>query len=78
MADQEDVLIPEEPIPTSSDASPKLMQAVFRVDGARVTVSPHAAGPWDATMQHGSAPASLVVWAAEAMATQAPMRIARV
>jgi Thioesterase-like superfamily len=56
----------------------KLMEAVFRVDGDRVLVSPHAAGPWDRTMQHGSAPASLVVWAAERIATPAPMRIARV
>jgi hypothetical protein len=54
------------------------MEAVFRVDGDRVIVSPHAAGPWDPTMQHGSAPASLVVWAAEAIPTPAPMRIARV
>lgn len=29
-------------------------------------------------MQHGSAPASLVVWAAEAMPAPAPMRIARI
>jgi len=48
------------------------------VDGNRVLTSPHAAGPWDATMQHGSAPASLVVWAAESIATPVPMRIARV
>ena len=54
------------------------MQAVFRVGGNRVIVSPHAAGPWDPTMQHGSAPASLAVWAAEAIPTQVPMRIARV
>jgi len=54
------------------------MDAIFRVDRDRVTVSPNAAGPWDATMQHGSAPASLVVWAAERIATAAPMRIARV
>jgi hypothetical protein len=54
------------------------MEAVFRVDGDRVIVSPHAAGPWDATMQHGSAPAALVAWAAEAIATPVPMRIARV
>ncbi len=78
MSDQEDVLIPEGPTSMSSDASPELTDAVFRVDGDRVIVSPHAAGPWDATMQHGSAPASLVVWAAEAIATQVPMRIARV
>ena len=54
------------------------MEAIFRVDGDRVEVHPDAAGPWDPTMQHGSAPASLVVWAAEAMATPVPMRIARV
>ena len=54
------------------------MEAIFRVDGDRVKSSPDAAGPWDPTMQHGSAPASLVVWAAEAMATPVPMRIARV
>src|SRR5215468_9408355 len=54
------------------------MDAIFRVDGDRVAVSPNAAGPWDASMQHGSAPASLVVWAAERIATSVPMRIARV
>src|SRR5215468_417081 len=54
------------------------MDAIFRVDGDRVAVSPNAAGPWDASMQHGSAPASLVVWAAERIATAVPMRIARV
>src|SRR6516225_4834557 len=77
MSDQEDFcLAPEEP--TSTHASPELMKAVFRVDGDRVSVSPHAAGPWDPTMQHGSAPASLVVWAAEAIPTPVPMRVARV
>jgi hypothetical protein len=54
------------------------MDAIFRVDGNRVTTSPHAAGPWDPGMQHGSAPASLVVWAAERIATPVPMQIARV
>ncbi len=54
------------------------MRPIFRVDGARVAVSPDAAGPWDPSMQHGSAPAALVVWAAERIATTAPMRIARV
>ena len=29
-------------------------------------------------MQHGSPPAALVVWAAERIATPAPMRVARV
>ena len=54
------------------------MDAIFRVDGNRVVTSPDAAGPWDPRMQHGSAPASLVVWAAEAIPTPVPMQIARV
>jgi hypothetical protein len=54
------------------------MEAIFRIDGNRVEVSPNAAGPWDPRMQHGSAPAGLAVWAAEAIPTPVPMRIARV
>jgi hypothetical protein len=60
------------------NASKRLMDAIYRVDGNRVVTSPNAAGPWDARMQHGSAPAALVVWAAEAIPTPQPMRIARV
>ena len=55
-----------------------MMDAIYRVDGDRVVTSPNAAGPWNAGMQHGSAPAALVVWAAEAIPTPRPMRIARV
>ncbi|MFL6840537.1 MAG: thioesterase family protein, partial [Bradyrhizobium sp.] len=54
------------------------MDPIFRVDGNRVVTSPDAAGPWDSQMQHGSAPAALVVWAAEAIPTLVPMQIARV
>ena len=54
------------------------MDAIYRVEGNRVVTSPDAAGPWDAQMQHGSAPAALAVWAAEAIPTREPMRIARV
>jgi hypothetical protein len=54
------------------------MDPIFRVDGNRVVTSPDAAGPWDPRMQHGSAPAALVVWAAEAIPTSVPMQIARV
>lgn len=54
------------------------MGAIFRVEENRVVVSPDAAGPWDRSMQHGSAPAALVVWAAERIPTSVPMRIARV
>jgi Thioesterase-like superfamily len=53
------------------------MEAIFRVDGANVVTSPHAAGPWDPNMQHGGAPSSLVVWAAEQIPAPAPMQIAR-
>jgi hypothetical protein len=55
-----------------------MMEAIYRVDGHRVVTSPDAAGPWDAGMQHGSAPAALAVWAAEAILTPEPMQIARV
>ena len=55
-----------------------MKDAIFRVDGDRVATSPNAAGPWDAGMQHGSAPAALVVWAAEAIPTPEPMQVARV
>jgi acyl-CoA thioesterase len=54
------------------------MEAIFRVDGDRVVTSPDAAGPWDPGMQHGSAPAALAVWAAEAIPTREPMTVARV
>jgi hypothetical protein len=54
------------------------MHAIYRVDGDRVVTGADAAGPWDPRMQHGSAPASLVVWAAEAIPTPVPMTIARV
>jgi hypothetical protein len=54
------------------------MEAIYRVDGHRVVTSPNAAGPWDTSMQHGSAPAALVVWAAEAIPAPQPMQIARV
>ena len=54
------------------------MDAIFRVDGNNVVTSPFAAGPWDPSMQHGSPPAALVVWAAERLPTAVPMRVARV
>src|ERR1700748_3061690 len=54
------------------------MEAIFRVYGGKVESGPNAAGPWDARMQHGSAPAGLAVWAAESIPTSVPMRVARV
>ena len=54
------------------------MDAIFRVDGNDVVTSPFAAGPWDPSMQHGSPPAALAVWAAERIPTPVAMRVARV
>ncbi|WP_028348120.1 thioesterase family protein [Bradyrhizobium murdochi] len=54
------------------------MDGIFRVDGNDVVTSPFAAGPWDPSMQHGSPPAALVVWAAERIPTPVAMRVARV
>jgi len=54
------------------------MDPIFHVDGNRVVTGPDAAGPWHPQMQHGSAPAALVVWAAEALPVPMPMRVARV
>lgn len=54
------------------------MEAVFRVDGNRVLTSEHAAGPWHPGMQHGGAPSSLIVWAAERIPSPQPMQIVRV
>jgi hypothetical protein len=60
------------------DSESDVMNAIYRVDGKRAETSPDAAGPWDASMQHGSAPAALVTWAAEAIPSSAPMQIVRV
>jgi hypothetical protein len=54
------------------------MESIYRIDGQHVITSPHAAGPWNATMQHGSAPSALVTWLAEQMPTATPMHVARV
>jgi len=54
------------------------MDAIYRIDGHHVVTSPHAAGPWNETMQHGSAPSALVTWLAEQMPTASPMQIVRV
>lgn len=53
------------------------MEPIYRVDGATAETSAFAGGPWDAKLQHGAAPASLVCWAVERLPAQAPMRVAR-
>lgn len=51
--------------------------AIFRIDGNQVWTSPRAGGPWDPRAQHGSPPAALVAWIADALPSPAPMRLAR-
>ena len=57
---------------------PLATDAIFRVDGHTIVTGPGAAGPWDATMQHGAAPSSLVTWIAEQTPSPAPMQVVRV
>lgn len=59
-------------------SSETLMEATFRIDGDIAVAAPHAAGPWDPTMQHGAAPSALITWAAERIETPTPMHVARV
>jgi hypothetical protein len=54
------------------------MDFIYRIDGHHVVTTPHAAGPWNATMQHGSAPSALVTYLAEQMPTASPMQVVRV
>ena len=53
------------------------MDAIYRLDGHHILTGPNAAGPWDPTMQHGSAPSSLVIHIAETIPTPAPMQVVR-
>src|SRR5437773_2096176 len=53
------------------------MEAIYRVEGAKVLTSAFAGGPWDPKLQHGAAPASLICWAVEQLPSPAPMRVAR-
>jgi hypothetical protein len=54
-----------------------IAEAVFRLEGDIATPSRHAGGPWNPSLQHGSAPASLVAWASEKIPAPSPMRVAR-
>jgi hypothetical protein len=51
--------------------------AAYRVEGDTARATAQAAGPWHPGLQHGGAPASIVVWAAERVAAAEPMRVAR-
>lgn len=53
------------------------IDAVFELKGDIAHATPYAAGPWDPSMQHGGAPASLVSWVVEHVPTAAPMQVVR-
>lgn len=52
--------------------------AAYEVEGGTARATAHAAGPWDPGLQHGGAPSSLIVWAAEQVECPVPMRVVRV
>jgi acyl-coenzyme A thioesterase PaaI-like protein len=54
------------------------MVSVFNVDNQVVTASEYASGPWNPSLQHGGAAASIATWFAEREPTKTAMRIARV
>lgn len=54
------------------------MEPIYTLNGNVATTSEFAAGPWDPSMQHGSAPSSLVAWVAERIPTRTPMHLARI
>lgn len=53
------------------------MSYVYRVEDSIAHAQPIAAGPWDPSMQHGGAPASLIAWAIERMPAREPMQVVR-
>jgi hypothetical protein len=53
------------------------MESVFSISGDTATPSKFAGGPWNASLQHGSAPASLIARICERIPTLVPMRVAR-
>src|SRR5687767_2013486 len=67
------------PLPVSSTdpRAAAMTGAAYVVDGDTARATAQAAGPWHPGLQHGGAPASLVVWAAERAPAAGPMRVAR-
>jgi len=53
------------------------MSYVYRVEGSIAHAQACSAGPWDPSMQHGGAPASLIAWAVERMPVREPMLVVR-
>lgn len=51
--------------------------AVYRLQGHTAHATEWSVGPWDASLQHGGAPAALVARAAERASASTPMRVTR-
>lgn len=53
------------------------MDPYFELHGNKVIASPHTAGPWDPTMQHGGAPTGLIAHIAETLPSDVTMSLTR-
>ncbi|MES1991225.1 MAG: thioesterase family protein [Pseudomonadota bacterium] len=53
------------------------VDAVYELKDGVASATPYAAGPWNPTMQHGGAPASLISHIVEAIPTASPMQVSR-
>lgn len=53
------------------------MDPYFELKGNKVIASPHTAGPWDPSMQHGGAPTGLITHIAENLPSDNPMLVTR-
>ncbi len=53
------------------------MEPYFELKGNKVIASPHTAGPWDPSMQHGGAPTGLMTHIAEQIPSDDPMLVTR-
>ena len=51
------------------------VDAVYELKDGVASATPYAAGPWNPTMQHGGAPASLISHIVEAIPTASPMQV---
>jgi hypothetical protein len=54
-----------------------MMEAVFKLSGNIAETRQWAAGPWNASQQHGSAPSSLIAYTVEQIPAPQPMQVAR-
>ncbi len=54
-----------------------MADALYELDAGRLVPSELTVGPWDPGSQHGGAPSALLTWAIEAVASPAPLQVAR-